>query len=60
MKPLKNNIIITALVFSFIIFSSFFGLNVKAAYVSNSLTTRYVHDLENENTYETSLIYEKK
>ena len=58
MKPLKNNIIILVLVFSFVILSTLFGLNAKAAYVSNSLTARYVHDLETESTYDNVLIYE--
>ncbi|MDZ7672115.1 MAG: DUF1302 family protein [Halanaerobiales bacterium] len=58
MKSLNKNIIITVFVFSFIILSSFFGLSVKAAYVSNSLSARYVHDLDTASTYETSLIYE--
>ena len=58
MKLLNKNIIITVFVFSFIILSTFFGLSVKAAYVSNSLSVRYVHNLDTESTYETSLIYE--
>jgi len=58
MKLLKNNIITSIFIFSFILLSSLFWGNVNAAYVSNSLTARYVHNLEAESTYEKVLIYE--
>ncbi len=58
MKLLKNKCLITILSFMLILLGFSFFTPVKAVFVSNSLTGRYVHDLDQGDTYNSKLIYE--
>ena len=58
MDYFKNKYLISVLTFVLIFFSFSFISTIRAAYVGNSLTGRYVYDLENGETFNSKLIYE--
>ena len=58
MKILNKKSIVITISLSLILVIAIFAVNSKAAYVSNSLTSRYVYDLDQEDTFKAPLIYD--
>ncbi len=58
MKILNNKLLIISFSFILILITGAFSIQSNAAYVSNSLTSRYVYDIENGEEYKFPLIYE--
>ena len=58
MKTLNKKNIIILLSILLVFISSAYSMQIDAAYVSNSLTSRYVYDIENGEEYKFPFIYE--
>src|SRR6056297_3787 len=58
MKFKKNRYLIIGMIFMMLFLGYSLNNHTKAAYVSNSLTSRYEYDLENGETFNSKLIYE--
>jgi len=58
MKNLNKKLLIIIFSLLFVFITAAFSIQSNAAYVSNSLTSRYVYDIENGEEYKFPLIYE--